>query len=124
MFRNWLLEIWLISLAELEIGCWHEADPISLICRAAGAKKFLEIVLFRGVVLSLYSQSTVMVQRNFHPLYSVNSVRLGPGVVSLREQCVCVFIYSHASRQHVKSLMLRPQLSGAGSSRSHHSLAP
>ena len=22
MFRNWLLEIWLISLAEIEIGCW------------------------------------------------------------------------------------------------------
>ena len=46
--RNWLLEIWLISLAEIEIGCWHEAGPISLICRAAGAKKFLEIIrLFR-----------------------------------------------------------------------------
>ena len=47
-FRNWLLEIWLISLAEIEIGCWHEAGPISLICRAAGAKKILEIIrLFR-----------------------------------------------------------------------------
>ena len=32
----------------IEIGCWHEADPISLhvISRAAGAKNFLEIVLF------------------------------------------------------------------------------
>ena len=51
VFRNWLLEIWLISLAEIEIGCWHEAGPISLICRAAGAKKFLESHFVEGSFL-------------------------------------------------------------------------
>ena len=35
MFGNWLLEIWLISLAAIEIGCWHEEGLISTVSGGA-----------------------------------------------------------------------------------------